>query len=110
MPRDEQIACGASEAELESGRISAAWSCVLARAVQVTRRMFEQGRHVCDGVPGRLRLELRLTWLGGARILERVDRGRERLLEDRPTLGAGDVPLLLWRAARWPAAGGGTPE
>jgi hypothetical protein len=29
---------------------------------------------VCDGVAGRLRYELRLTWLGGARILERVER------------------------------------
>jgi squalene synthase HpnC len=104
VPRDEQIACGASERELESGRISPAWSRVLARAVEVTRGMFEQGRYVCDGVSGRLRLELRLTWLGGARILERVDRRRDRLLEDRPTVGAGDVPLLLWRAVRWPAS------
>lgn len=101
VPRDEQIACGAIEAELESGRISPAWNRVLARTVQVTRETFEKGRHVCDGVAGRLRLELRLTWLGGARILERVDRGRGRLLDDRPALGKGDVPLLLWRAARW---------
>jgi hydroxysqualene synthase len=101
VPRDEQIACGATEAELESGRMSPAWSRVLVRAVQVTRETFDQGRHVCDGVAGRLRLQLRFTWLGGARILERVDRGRDRLLEIRPALGPGDVPLLLWRAARW---------
>ena len=67
----------------------------------MTRERFEQGRAVCDGVAGRFRMELRFTWLGGARILERVDRGRDRLLEDRPTLDAGDVPLLLWRAASW---------
>lgn len=101
VPRDEQIACGAIEAELESGRMSPAWNRVLARTVQVTRETFEKGRHVCDGVAGRLRMELRFTWLGGARILERVDRGRDRLLDVRPALGAGDVPLLLWRAARW---------
>src|SRR6267154_4174776 len=34
VPRDEQIACGAIDAELESGRISPAWNRVLARAVQ----------------------------------------------------------------------------
>jgi squalene synthase HpnC len=102
VPRDEQVACGAIEADLAGGRISPAWSRVLARAVLVTRETFEQGRHVCDGVAGRLRIELRFTWLGGTRILERVDRGRDRLLEDRPALGAPDVPLLLWRAARWP--------
>ena len=48
--RDEQIACGAVEAELEAGQISPAWSRVLARAVAVTHEEFEKGRHVCDGV------------------------------------------------------------
>jgi hydroxysqualene synthase len=101
LPRDEQLACGAVETELEAGQMSPAWSGALRRAVAVTRERFEEGRRVCDGVTGRLRLELRLTWLGGARILERVDRERDRLLDVRPTLGSGDVPLLLWRAVRW---------
>jgi hydroxysqualene synthase len=101
VPRAEQIACGATESELESGRVTPAWSRVLKRAVEVTREAFEEGRQVCDGVSGRLRMELRFTWLGGSLILERVDRGRDRLLEVRPTLGTSDVPLLLWRAARW---------
>jgi len=105
VPRDEQVAGGAGERELEIGRISPAWSRVLQRAVAVTREQFELGRGVCDGVTGRLRLELRLTWLGGACILERVDRGRDRLLDVRPALGAGDVPRLLWRAARWNRSG-----
>jgi hypothetical protein len=56
---------------------------------------------VCDGVGGRLRLELRFTWLGGMRILERTDRVRSRLLVERPALGGGDVPAILWRAAWW---------
>jgi len=101
VPREEQLAYGATERELDDGRISPAWSRVLARAIDVTRETFEKGRDVCDGVTGRLRLELRFTWLGGARILERVDRGRERLLTNRPALGTGDLPLLLWRAVRW---------
>ena len=101
VPRDEQAVHGATEAELGSGDLSPAWSRVLARAVQVTRERFERGREVCDGVTGRLRMELRFTWLGGSRILERVDRGRDRLLDDRPTLSGRDAALLLWRAARW---------
>src|SRR5204862_2005572 len=101
VPRDEQIACGALEAELAAGRMSPGWNCALARAIEVTRKTFAEGRGVCDGVSGRLRIELRFTWLGGARVLERVDRGRDRLFDDRPALGAADVPLLLWRAARW---------
>jgi len=105
VPRDEQAAGGAAETELAIGQISPAWSRVLQRAVAVTREQFELGRGVCDGVAGRLRLELRLTWLGGTCILERVDRGRDRLLDVRPALGAGDVPRLLLRAALWNTSG-----
>ena len=52
---------------------------------------------------GRLRYELRLTWHGGARILERVERSDFDVLH-RPTLGARDAGTILWRAALWTAA------
>ena len=106
VPRDVQAAAGASEHELAdapAGPLSAAWAAALAQCVAVTREQFAGGRAVCDGVRGRLRYELRFTWLGGQRILERVDRARRELLTYRPTLHGGDVPLLLWRAMRWPA-------
>jgi hypothetical protein len=69
--------------------------------VDVTRTQFDEGRAVCDLVRGRLRIELRFTWLGGARTLERVAHVREFLIRDRPALGVLDAPVLLWRAARW---------
>jgi squalene synthase HpnC len=101
VPRDEQLAAGALESDLAAGRLGAGWSEALARSIAVTRGLFSEGRGVCDRVAGRLGLELRITWLGGSRILERVERSRDRLLDYRPTLGAGDVPLLVWRAVRW---------
>jgi squalene synthase HpnC len=101
VPREEQIACGAREFELEHGTLSPAWHLALGRAVAVTRAKFAEGRGVCDGVNGRLRLELRFTWLGAAEILDRVDRNRGRLLDLRPSLGRRDIPLLAWRALRW---------
>jgi phytoene synthase len=101
VPREQQVASGAAESDLAAGRMTAAWGEALGAAVSVTRALFDEGRSVCDGVSGRLRFELRFTWLGGARILERVDRARQRLLDERPVLGAGDVPRLLWRAALW---------
>jgi len=64
----------------------------------------KKGPAVCDGVRGRLRAELRLTWLGGMRILERVERNRLNLFDRRPVLGAADLPLILWRAAVWKRA------
>jgi hypothetical protein len=67
----------------------------------VTAEQFALGRSVCDGVRGRLRYELRCTWLGGRRILAKVDAARACLLDDRPTLSARDVAAILWQAARW---------
>ena len=57
-------------------------------ASQCTPRAFEDGRRVCDALRGRLRFELRLTWLGGRRILDAVAADPRRLLERRPSLGA----------------------
>lgn len=101
VPREAYEAAGASPDDLVAGRVTAAWAEALGRTVVRTRACFEQGRLVCDGVRGRLKIELRLTWLGGSRILDRVEQRRATLLTDRPTLGARDLPLLLWKAARW---------
>jgi hydroxysqualene synthase len=107
VPHDLQLACGAIEADLAAGEtqpLNPAWRQALAQCVAITREQFVVGRAVCDGVTGRLRYELRMTWLGGTRILERVDATRSHLMTRRPALGGADVPLLAWRAARWPSA------
>src|SRR5947208_6807427 len=52
VPLDEQMACGAREVDLRSGRLTAAWTETIARCVTVTRAKFDDGRLVCDGVEG----------------------------------------------------------
>jgi len=108
VPRDVLDACGAGERELAAGppcQLGRAWQEALARCVAVTDEQFRHGRGVCDAVGGRLRYELRVTWLGGRRILKRVDEARANLLDYRPTLGARDIPAILWRAALWTLSG-----
>ena len=101
VPRDVVVSCRAREMELEGPRLTESWTAVLATCVARTRACFETGREVCDGVGGRLGFELRLTWLGGSRMLDLVERTGAALLTRRPALGARDVPAILWRAARW---------
>jgi len=104
VPREVLAACGAREDDLAAGppcELGRAWQDALARSVAVTNEQFRRGRAVCDGVRGRLRYELRATWLGGRKILDRVDEARANLLDYRPTLRGRDVPGILWRAARW---------
>ncbi len=104
VPREVYASAGASLDDLHAGRVTPAWADAMDRCVEQTRRSFDAGRLVCNRVRGRLKLELRLTWLGGSRILDRVHEQRADLLTHRPTLGRRDVPSLLWRAARWPQA------
>ena len=101
LPEEEATRWGAREEALDPARLSPEWRRALEAASKRTRDLFEAGHGVCDGVSGRLRYELRLTWLGGTRILERLaasgyDPGRHR-----PTLGLRDVGPLLYRAVRW---------
>ena len=105
VPREASEVHRATEdtlARLTTGRLPDAWAQAIADCIGVTRRLFTDGRLVCDGVSGRLRYELRLTWLGGRRILDRAEAGRFDLLHTRPALGGADLPRLVWQAARWP--------
>ncbi len=104
VPREVQQAEGADESQLTGATLPDAWVRTIGRCVVFTRSLFADGRAVCDGVRGRLRCELRFTWLGGSRILERVERGRAALLSQRPVLSPADLPLLLARAAVWTRA------
>ncbi len=101
VPRAVQDSCGADVRELDGEHMSAAWTRAIHACAEVTRREFDRGRTVCDGVKGRLGLELRLTWHGGRRVLEMVEQSADRLLHCRPKLAAREVPRLLWRTARW---------
>ena len=96
IPRDVHEAAGASLDDLHAGRVTQAWLDALSQCIVHARSCFEQGRLVCDRVRGRLKLELRLTWLGGSRILDRVEQRGMGMLNQRPTLGTGDVPSLVW--------------
>ena len=101
VPRGDYERAGAREIDLAARTLSPAWRSVLSDMAARTRALFAEGRAVCDGVAGRLRFELRLTWLGGMRILDHLERGGYDVFVARPTLGLLDVPSLLWGAAAW---------
>ena len=104
VPIADRDRAGARDEDLDASRMTAEWRTALRTVSSRTRRLFDEGKPVCDGVTGRLRLELRFTWLGGTRILERLEHGDFDVFGSRPVLNAVDVPPLLWRAATWKAA------
>lgn len=101
VPLDDRTRAAARDEDLAARSMTPAWQGVMATMTERTRALFADGRRVCDGVSGRLRWELRLTWLGGSRILDKLDHVRFDVFHHRPTLGIGDVPALLRDAVLW---------
>jgi squalene synthase HpnC len=101
VPAEAHAPAGATMSSLDRGEITPEWRDALSACAARTRALFERGREVCDGVTGRVRWELRVTWLGGVRVLDRLEQGGFDVFAVRPTLGPGDIPGLLWQAARW---------
>ena len=101
VPADTRIAAGARDEDLTARRMTGEWRAVMREMTGRTRSLFSAGRRVCDGVSGRLRWELRLTWLGGSRILDKLERADFDVFSARPTVGPWDVPGLLRDAVLW---------
>jgi squalene synthase HpnC len=101
VPLDDVDGCRAVIQDLSERRMTYAWRCALHRAATRTRELFRAGRFVCDGVSGRLRYELRLTWLGGTRVLDRLEREDFDVFTARPALGVADVTPLAARLLTW---------
>lgn len=87
---------------LDDDAVNAPWVRVMGVLGERTQALFEQGRPVCDAVRGRLRYELRATWLGGTTILRKTLDLRRRSLHARPVLTRSDVIGIAAGAFWWP--------
>lgn len=104
VPAEVYVRHRASPDTLDPAALTPAWRAALAECARFTRALFDRGRPVADAVKGRLRYELRLTWLGGRRVLDRLERAGFDTVRARPTLGPRDAPALAWGVLRWPAS------
>ncbi len=104
IPEDEMRTHGASPSELAELKMTRAWTQAVAAAVARTRTLFRDGQPLCDAVRGRLKYELRATWLGGTRILDRLEASEYDMIHRRPSLGMADAPWFAWRMLCWPVS------
>ncbi len=91
----------AREDQLDRRPIAAAWRETLHEVANRARALFEIGRPIAGRVDGRLRWELRMTWLGGVRVLDRLERDAFDVFRRRPSLGWRDAMPLVWRLMTW---------
>ncbi|MEY5100472.1 MAG: hypothetical protein RJA36_3191 [Pseudomonadota bacterium] len=106
LPLDLLARFGVDEAGLPSAPPGSAQDAtaqaLLRELVQHARGLMLSGAPLACRLPGRIGWELRLVVQGGLRILDKIERLQYRSWRVRPLLGAADLPLLLWRAARMP--------
>jgi len=84
--------------DLHASRRDERWRGLLAFELKRTRELFQHGRSLPDKVAPSLRLQLRVTWLGGMRILDMIESAGYDVFRSRPSLGRLDFFKLLLRA------------
>jgi phytoene synthase len=101
LPAEDMARFAYTEADLAQGVLDNRFRKLLTLQMDRTWKLFREGRPLCDTVNRDLRIELRLVWCGGTRILERIGAGDCDVFSRRPTLGVLDKGILAWRAFRW---------
>jgi len=103
IPRDLLKRFSVGEWDLNAGRVTDGFRGLMGELIARTRRLFEKGRPLCDRLGRDLRFEVRLTWLGGSGILDRIEAVGADVFHRRPRHGLFDKLALAWRAWRWAA-------
>jgi squalene synthase HpnC len=103
IPRDLLKRYAVGEWDLNAGRVTDGFRGLMGELIARTRALFEKGRPLCDRLGSDLRFEIRLTWLGGSGILDRIEAVGADVFHRRPRHGLFDRLALAWRAWRWAA-------
>lgn len=97
LPQDEMARCNVSESHIAERRTDAAMLALMEIQTARIRSLLASGAPLAWALPGRLGLELRMTVLGAARVLEAIAAERHDLFR-RPRLGARDWIHIMWQA------------
>lgn len=101
LPLDEMKSAGVTIQQLFDHQNSDALRGLMAFQVDRTQKIFDEGQLLCHAVPNRrLKYELKLTWLGGTTILQKIRENGYNAFT-RPTITTGDKLKLLVRAFFW---------
>jgi phytoene synthase len=101
IPREALARHGLGEWDLNAGTVDERFRALMGDLVPRTRALFQEGRPLCDRVGRDLRFEMRLTWLGGSRILDRIEAVGYDVFRRRPRHGVFTALLLVARALAW---------
>jgi len=90
LPQEDLERFGYTEDHLRERVINKAFEDLMRFEVERARELFRAGRALPERVSGRLRYELRFTWHGGVRILDKIEAGRYDIFAHRPVVTKWD--------------------
>jgi phytoene synthase len=100
LPVEDMLRFGITAETLEQDCTSERFRALMTMEVERARALFKQGKPLCTAVRGRLGLELRAVWLGGMKILTRIERAGYDVFNNRPRITSSDKVQILMRALR----------
>ncbi len=105
LPTEDRLRFGVTENDLREGRLHEGLRRLLGEVVARTRRLYAEGLPLLGRTRGRLRLELRMVWIGGHLVLDRIERRGFDVFGARPALTRLDRVSMLVRSllGRWVA-------
>jgi phytoene synthase len=86
--------------DLRAARVDERWRDLLKFEIARTRQLFERSQALPEKVGPELRLQLRLTWLGGMSLLRKIESVDYDVFGRRPSLSKLDFARLYLRARR----------
>ncbi|MCI0707180.1 MAG: squalene synthase HpnC [Ignavibacteriae bacterium] len=95
LPQEDLRRFGYSEGELFAGAYTENFRRLMEFQVERTESLFRDGKPLLTEVGKDLSLELRLTWYGGMKILQKVVDAEYRVLNKRPVLTGLDKASVL---------------
>jgi phytoene synthase len=98
LPAADRRRWGVADADLAAPVAGRPLRSLILEMVARTRRCFAAGRPLPARIGGRLGVELRAVWLGGSRILDRIEAAQGDVLAQRPTLSAVERATIAARA------------
>lgn len=100
LPQDELAQYGVTEQHIARGDTGGAWRPFMRFQIDRARRLLQAGAPLGKALKGRLGLELRMTIMGGERILKKLHDVHGDVFRARPVLRPADWLYMGYRAVR----------
>jgi squalene synthase HpnC len=99
IPQDEMEQCGVTEDDIRNKITNPASRKLIEFQIRRALKLMQSGAPLGKALKGRMGLELRMTIMGGSRILYKLNQQYDDVFS-RPRLTKWDISWVIWKAIR----------